>query len=270
MGSHMRAAVVLLLLLAAGCVGHKPDTLPPDPQIAAKQPASTQSADPAPPPATEPAAPAPQEPVAKPAAPPQEPVVTPAAPPQEPVVTPAAPSQEPVVTPAAPTPPPAVPTAPTSPQPVGKPTPSSPAPKPAAPPPGQPKPAAPAAPGATKPVPPAASKVESPATIKPAGTPTLDLNALKEEVKSTSAIGFFTKVTLKNQVDDLLDDFRDYHRGKSKRTQTDLRRAYDLLLMKVLSLLQDKDPRLASSIVSSREAIWDLLADPKKFATLEV
>jgi hypothetical protein len=94
------------------------------------------------------------------------------------------------------------------------------------------------------------------------------LNALKEEVRSTSAIGVFTKLTLKNQVDDLLDDFRDYHEGKSKRTMTDLRRAYDLLLMKVLSLLQDKDQRLASSIVSSREAIWDLLADAKKFATL--
>ena len=107
----------------------------------------------------------------------------------------------------------------------------------------------------------------APAASK-AATPTLDLDALKEEVKSTSAIGVFTKLSLKNKVDDLLDEFRDYHRGKSKLTQTELRRAYDLLLMKVLSLLQDKDPRLASSIVASREAIWDLLADPKKFATV--
>ncbi len=94
------------------------------------------------------------------------------------------------------------------------------------------------------------------------------MTALKEEVKSTSAIGVFTKLTLKNQVDDLLDELRDYHKGRSKLTKTDLRRSYDLLLMKVLSLLQDKDPKLASSIVSSREAIWGLLADPKKFATL--
>ena len=91
---------------------------------------------------------------------------------------------------------------------------------------------------------------------------------MKEEVKSTSAIGVFTKLSLKTKVDDLLDEFRDDHRGKSKLTQTELRRAYDLLLMKVLSLLQDKDPRLASSIVASREVIWDLLADPKKFATV--
>ena len=50
---------------------------------------------------------------------------------------------------------------------------------------------------------------------------------------------------------------------------TQLRRSYDLLLMKVLSLLQDADQKLASAIVASREAIWGLLADPKKFATLE-
>ncbi len=50
----------------------------------------------------------------------------------------------------------------------------------------------------------------------------------------------------------------------------ELRRSYDLLMMKVLSLLQDHDQRLASDIVSSRERIWGLLADPKKFAALQV
>ena len=95
------------------------------------------------------------------------------------------------------------------------------------------------------------------------------MNALKERLKETKAIGFFTKITLKNQVDDLLDQFRDYHQGKAKVTMTDLRRSFDLLMMKVLSLLQDEDQTLASAIVSSREAIWGLLADPKKFATLQ-
>ena len=97
----------------------------------------------------------------------------------------------------------------------------------------------------------------------------LDLNELEAELKETKAIGFFTKITLKNQVDDLLDQFREYHQGKAKLTMTELRRSYDLLLMKVLSLLQDEDQKLASAIVSSREAIWGLLADPKKFATLQ-
>jgi hypothetical protein len=107
------------------------------------------------------------------------------------------------------------------------------------------------------------------ATITPVAPPALDLAALKEQLKETNAIGVFTKITLKNQVDDLLQQFRDYYQGKAKITMAQLRRSYDLLLMKVLSLLQDADQKLAAAIVSSREAIWALLADPKKFATLE-
>jgi len=79
-----------------------------------------------------------------------------------------------------------------------------------------------------------------------------------------------TKLTLKNQVDDLLDRFRDHYAGKGNVTMSQLRQSYDLLMMKVLSLLQDKDQKLASDIVSSREVIWGLLADPKKFAALDV
>ena len=144
-----------------------------------------------------------------------------------------------------------------------------PAAKPAAPATPQPAPAAAPAPSARTPAPPAASKVAPPVAKTPAAAPALDLNALKEQLKETKAIGFFTKITLKNQVDDLLDQFREYYQGKAKLTMTDLRRSYDLLMMKVLSLLQDEDQKLASAIVSSREAIWGLLADPKKFATLQ-
>jgi hypothetical protein len=115
------------------------------------------------------------------------------------------------------------------------------------------------APAATKPQP-------APA---PAAAATLDLEALKTQLRNTKAIGVFTKLTLKNQVDDLLDKFREHHAGKPTPTMTELRRSYDLLMMKVLSLLQDSDQRLASEIVSSRERIWGLLADPKKFAALQ-
>jgi hypothetical protein len=143
-----------------------------------------------------------------------------------------------------------------------------PAVKPAAPATPQSAPAAPA-PGARTPAPQAAREVAPPAAKTLAANPTLDLKALEEQLKDTKAIGFFTKITLKNQVDDLLDRFRDYYKGKAKLTLTDLRRSYDLLMMKVLSLLQEEDQKLASAIVSSREAIWRLLADPKTFATLQ-
>jgi hypothetical protein len=112
---------------------------------------------------------------------------------------------------------------------------------------------------------------QAPKPTAPASTSvTLDLNGLKKQLKETKAIGLFTKIALKNQVDDLLDQFRKYYQGKSKIDMMELRRSYNLLLLKVLSLLQDKDQRLASEIVSSREAIWGLLSDPKKFANLEI
>lgn len=74
-----------------------------------------------------------------------------------------------------------------------------------------------------------------------------------------------TKLALKNQADDLLVAFRGYHNGQGTATLTELRRSYEMLLMKVLSLLQDSDPTLAKDIVQSRAAIWGILADPAKF-----
>lgn len=75
-----------------------------------------------------------------------------------------------------------------------------------------------------------------------------------------------TKISVKNQADDLLQEFRAYHtQQNTSPTLPELRRAYDMLLLKLLSLLQDGDPPLAKDIDSSRAAIWDILVDPKKF-----
>lgn len=125
------------------------------------------------------------------------------------------------------------------------------------------------APSATTPDPKAARENTRPDAATPGAVPPLDLTSLEKQLKDTKAIGVFTKISLKNKVDDLLKQFADYHRGQAKRTIKDLRRSYDLLLMKVLSLVQDEDRALALAIVSSREAIWELLADPKRFATLK-
>jgi hypothetical protein len=98
--------------------------------------------------------------------------------------------------------------------------------------------------------------------------PPLDVASLEQRLKDTKAIGVLTKITLKNQIDDLLNQFRAFYQGKLKITLAELRRPYDLLVLKVLSLLQDSDPALAAAIVASREAIWGVLADPAKFATI--
>jgi hypothetical protein len=97
---------------------------------------------------------------------------------------------------------------------------------------------------------------------------TLDLGELESRLRDTHAIGVFTKLSLKNQVDDLLDEFRLYYRGSNKNPSAELRQHYDSLLLKVLGLLKDGDPTLAAAVSSSREAIWGILADPEKFAKL--
>lgn len=112
-----------------------------------------------------------------------------------------------------------------------------------------------------------AKESTAPAPVKQASPP-LDLKSLETRLKETKAIGVFTKLALKNQVDDLLNKFRALYEGRLETTLAELRRPYDLVLLKVLALLQDTDPPLAAAIVASREAIWGILADPAKFATL--
>ena len=102
---------------------------------------------------------------------------------------------------------------------------------------------------------------------KQGALPPLDLASLEQRLRDTKAIGVFTKLSLKNQVEDLLTQFRAFHQGGAG-VLTELREKYNLLLLKVLSLLQGSDPVLAQAVAASREAIWGLLADPAKFATL--
>jgi hypothetical protein len=104
----------------------------------------------------------------------------------------------------------------------------------------------------------------APASPTPSPAP-LDFKALETRLRETKAIGVLTKLSLKNQVDDLLARFRAYHQRRGAATLADLRRNYDMLLLKVLSLLQDTDPPLARDIVKSRAAIWSILEDPGKF-----
>jgi hypothetical protein len=137
-------------------------------------------------------------------------------------------------------------------------------PAPATPPPRPPATQAPPKPSAPAP----AERTPAAAPAAPAKAPTLDLGSLEQRLRDTKAIGVFTKLSLKNQVDDLLDEFRDFHKAHDSSRLTKLRQAYDLLLMKVLSLLQDGDPALARDVSSSREALWSILVDPDKFRNL--
>jgi hypothetical protein len=126
-------------------------------------------------------------------------------------------------------------------------------------------PAKPVAKAPAQPQPAPRKEVAATVPAKPAPPPPLDLDSLERRLKDTDAIGIMTKLTLKNQVSDLLGQFEGLYGGTIKTTLTELRQPYDLLILKVLSLLQDRDPPLAHDILASREAIWGILSDRDKF-----
>ena len=87
-------------------------------------------------------------------------------------------------------------------------------------------------------------------------------------MRDTEALGFFTKLALKNEVDDLLDGMRGYHAERRSGSLKGLRERFDLLLLKVRTLLQDADWALAAKLTAGREALWNQLADPVEFAQI--
>lgn len=126
--------------------------------------------------------------------------------------------------------------------------------------------AAPAAPAAPAPATPAPAA--QPSTASPPAPPPLDLSTLEQRLRETKAIGVFTKLSLKNQVDDLLSRFRSYYQARGTPPPTPLRPNFDGLLLKVVTLLQDGDPPLAAAIQSSRESLWGILSDPERLSRI--
>lgn len=128
---------------------------------------------------------------------------------------------------------------------------------------------APAKVAALPPRAPQPQKLQTPSAAAPATqAPSLALAALEQRLKDTDAIGLFTKIALKNQIDDLLNRFKAYFAGGGNTTLAQLRQFYDQLLLKAHGLLKDGDPALANAIMGSREAIWGVLTDPVRFAKL--
>lgn len=100
----------------------------------------------------------------------------------------------------------------------------------------------------------------------PAPAHELNLPGLEQRVRDTKAISVLQKLALQQQVDELLARFRHAHSG-GRADLVALRRPYDRLLGSIESLLS-RDPQLASEVSASREAIWEVLSNRAKFASL--
>ena len=99
--------------------------------------------------------------------------------------------------------------------------------------------------------------------------PVMDLEGLESRLRQTKAIGLFTKLELKSQVGDLLDDVEDYHRSRNNLKLSQLEEHFNLLVMKLLVLLEKDDPQLQHDIARARPVLWTTLADPEQFSTLK-
>lgn len=60
---------------------------------------------------------------------------------------------------------------------------------------------------------------------------------------------------------------REYHdKGGGEDSLEQLHERYDVMVHKLVVLLQDKDEELVKSIDDGRDKLWAMLADAKKFA----
>jgi hypothetical protein len=144
-----------------------------------------------------------------------------------------------------------------------EPPPSEESPAPAESPPIVPKP--PAVPPAPAPAPSPPPEAAPPAAPPPESA--ISLDELGTRIKQTPAIGTFSKLALKNDLDDLVDGLRGYHARKEGNLD-DLHQRYEALVLKLMTLLEEDEPDLALALGRSRERIWNRLVDPVEFAKL--
>ena len=95
-----------------------------------------------------------------------------------------------------------------------------------------------------------------------------DLDTLIDRVSHSKSLGIFTKLSLKKDIDQLLKNIRDHHGGTGDSSLEQLRERYDVMVHKLVVLLQEKDKELVKSIDDGRDKIWAILSDEKKFANL--
>lgn len=95
-----------------------------------------------------------------------------------------------------------------------------------------------------------------------------DFDALVDRVSNSKHLGFLTKLSLKQDVDQLRESIRKYYDGTGESSLEKARERYDVMVHKLILLLQDKDRELAKSIDNGRENVWAILSDEKQFSSI--
>jgi hypothetical protein len=91
----------------------------------------------------------------------------------------------------------------------------------------------------------------------------IDMKILTKRLKATKAIGLFTKLAIRNDVSDLMDEVRRYRKKSVLATKIkEIRESFEGLLLKIVALLEG-DPELSRDLYMGRESIWKSLLEVK-------
>ena len=93
----------------------------------------------------------------------------------------------------------------------------------------------------------------------------IDIDILTDDLESTEAIDFITKLRLNRELNRLVAAFREYHDGSGSHSLPALHARFDRLLMTTLALIEDDDPTLFLKLKRSRTKLWHNLIDREEF-----
>jgi len=101
--------------------------------------------------------------------------------------------------------------------------------------------------------------------VAPISDQKINLEGLRSSLRETDAIGFTTKLSLKHDLDSLLDSFVAYHDGEGEETLPTLRERFAVLLSSTLALVKDDDPKLFRKLLDAQGHLWLTVSNPVMF-----
>ena len=93
------------------------------------------------------------------------------------------------------------------------------------------------------------------------GTNEFNLDILIARLKETDALGVFTKLALKGDVEEIIEMAHEYQSLAALPELQSAREQFDGLVLKTITLLNDKDPNLAADIYQARDLVWESILE---------
>lgn len=93
------------------------------------------------------------------------------------------------------------------------------------------------------------------------GANEFNLDMLIARLKETDALGVFTKLALKGDVEEIIEMAHEYKSLTALTELQSVREQFDGLVLKTITLLNDKDPDLAADMYQARDLVWQSILE---------